>query len=74
MFRVSNAFYILLVMVSLAFIVTCLAYCLPLEYQPPWLIEHGWKLLLFEVGCVLITGLLSMGFDRVNPPKSESPL
>ncbi len=71
MFRVGNAFYILLLIVSLAFIVTSLAYCLPMQYLPPWFQEHGWKLLLFEVGCILTTGLLSMGLDRSDTAKSE---
>lgn len=60
----GNAFYILLVAVSTVFVATALAYCLPMDNLPDWFQQHGWKLLLGEVGCILLCGLLSMAFDK----------
>ena len=74
-----NPFYILLLLLSLAFVLTALAYAVvPVleqkareagEEPPPSpfresLREDGWKWLLYEVGAMVIAGLLSMGLDR----------
>ena len=62
-----NLFYDLLLGVCTLFVVTVLAYALvPPERQPPWLFEHGWKLLLVEVALIIVLGLLSMGLDRIR--------
>jgi hypothetical protein len=62
-----NPFYDLLIPASVAFVVTVLAYALvPPAQQPPWFYEHAWKLLLAEVGAIIVLGLLSMGLDRVR--------
>lgn len=60
----GNAFYILLVIVSTLFAVTALCYSFPLDQLPLWFQEHGWKLLLGEVGFIILCGLLSMGYDQ----------
>jgi hypothetical protein len=59
-----NPFYLLLLIASVAFAVTAVAYALPLRMLPEWFQAHGWKLLLVEVGAVVILGLASMGLDR----------
>ena len=74
-----NPFYILLLIVSLVFVLTALAYAVvPVleqkareagEEPPPSpfrasLRESGWKWLLVEVGLMIVAGLLSMGLDR----------
>lgn len=69
----GNAFYVLLVVVSTAFVVTALAYCLPMEHLPAWLQEHGWKLLLAQAGCIVFCGLLSMAFDKPPAPNALPP-
>jgi hypothetical protein len=66
----GNAFYVLLVIVSTAFVVTAIAYALPMDLLPPWFQEHGWKLLLAQAGCIILCGMLSMSFDR---PTSRPP-
>lgn len=72
-----NPFYILLLAVSVAFVATVLAYAIvPWEQQPPWLQVNGWKLLLVEVGAIIVLGLLSMALDRWRflrkPPASAT--
>lgn len=73
----DNAFYVLLVIVGTAFAVTALAYSLPQEMLPGWFWEHGWKLLLGLLGCLILCGLLSMGHDSATTPTppvaEESP-
>jgi hypothetical protein len=74
-----NPFYFLLLLASLAFVVTALAYAVvPVleerakaagEIPPPspWrdaLREDGWKWLLYEVVAMIVFGILSMGLDR----------
>jgi hypothetical protein len=62
-----NPWYSLLLLASVAFVVTCLAYALvPWDQQPEWLQVNGWKLLLGEVAAVLVFGLLSMALDRLR--------
>ena len=82
-----NPFYILLLLISLAFVLTALAYAVvPVleqkareagEVPPPSpfrdsLREDGWQWLLYEVGAMVIAGLLSMGLDRWRRYKSEN--
>ncbi len=67
----GNAFYVLLVAVSTAFAVTALCYSFPMEKLPPWFQEHGWKLLLAQAGCIILTGMLSMGFDKPAAKSGE---
>jgi hypothetical protein len=74
-----NPFYLLLLVISLAFVLTALAYAVvPVleqkareagEEPPPSpfrdsLREDGWKWLLVEVAAMIVVGLLSMGLDR----------
>jgi len=59
-----NPFYLLLLIASVAFAVTAVAYAFPLRMLPEWFQAHGWKLLLVEVGAVVVLGLASMGLDR----------
>jgi hypothetical protein len=74
-----NPFYFLLLLTSLVFVVTALAYWfvpfleekaeLAGEIPPPSpfrdaLRADGWKWLLYEVGLMIIFGLASMGLDR----------
>jgi hypothetical protein len=81
-----NPFYLLLLLASLAFVVTALAYALiPIledkaaeagaEVPPsPFrdqLREHGGTWLLCEVGAMIVLGLLSMGLDRLRTLKKE---
>jgi hypothetical protein len=62
-----NPFYVLLLVVSIAFTVTAFAYAFPLDRLPRWFQVHGWKLLLIEVAAIVLFGLASMAFDR-RPP------
>ncbi len=81
-----NPFYILLLLISLAFVVTALAYAVvPVLEQkakeaggdvPPSpfresLREHGWKWLLYQVAGMIVAGLASMGLDRWRRHQSE---
>src|SRR5689334_10361668 len=76
-----NPFYVLLLLASLLFAVTAVAYAVipTLEQkaadagQPPppspfrdALRADGWKWLLYEVAAVTVFGLLSMGLDRLR--------
>jgi hypothetical protein len=93
-----NPFYFLLLLASLAFVITALAYAVvpTLEEKaldagappPPsaWresLRKDGHLWLLYEVGAMIVFGLLSMGLDRLRrlqkeraeatmPPSNES--
>lgn len=82
-----NPFYLLLLIVGLVFIVTVLAYAvIPVleekakdagEMPPPSLFrdalrQDGWKLVLAEVGLLVILGLASMGLDRYRRWKLEA--
>ena len=68
-----NRFYDLLIPVCVAFVVTVLAYAfVPPDQQPPWLLANGWKLLLIEVGIIIMLGLLSMGLDRIRSLRKGS--
>jgi len=82
-----NPFYMLLLLISVAFVVTALAYAVvPVleqkareagEEPPPSpfrdsLREDGWKWLLYEVGAMIVVGLLSMGLDRWRRYKQEN--
>jgi hypothetical protein len=84
-----NPFYLLLLLVSLLFVVTALAYgVVPvLEQkaasagQPPppspfrdALRQDGWKWLLGEVAAMFLLGFLSMGLDRWRSLKRERSL
>ncbi len=81
-----NPFYILLLIASLLFVATALAYgVLPLLEQKaaeaghPWpaspfrdaLGAEGWKWLLYEVAAMFVFGLLSMGLDRLRSLKKD---
>jgi hypothetical protein len=74
-----NPFYLLLLLASLLFVVTVLAYLfLPIlaekatlagEPPPPsefreMLEKDGWRWLLYEVATMIVLGLASMGLDR----------
>lgn len=68
-----NPFYVLLLFVSVAFIVTVLAYAVvPWDQQPAWLQQHGWQLLLVEVGLLIVFGLLSIGLDRIRTVQKDA--
>jgi hypothetical protein len=81
-----NPFYLLLLLSSLLFTVTAVAYAVvPLvedkakaagEVVPPsaWreaLRSDGWKWLLYEVAGVIVFGLMSMGLDRQRRLRRE---
>jgi hypothetical protein len=81
-----NPFYLLLLVASLLFVVTALAYAVvpTLEEKakeagqlpPPSplresLREDGWKWLLVEVAAMVVLGLASMGLDRLRSLKKE---
>lgn len=74
-----NPFYLLLLLASLLFVVTVLAYLfIPIlaekatmagEPPPPSefreiLEKDGWRWLLYEVAAMIVLGLASMGLDR----------
>ena|SRR5437867_85444 len=81
-----NPFYLLLLVMSLAFVLTALAYAVvPVleqkareagEEPPPSpfrdsLREDGWQWLLYEVAAMIVAGLLSMGLDRWRRYRQE---
>jgi hypothetical protein len=81
-----NPFYLLLLLASVLFVVTALAYAVvPTleekakeagEFPPPSPLrdafrEDGWKWLLVEVAVMVVLGLASMGLDRLNRLKKE---
>lgn len=81
-----NPFYVLLILVSLLFVVTALAYTLvpTLEQkaadlgQPPppsplrdSLRQNGWRWLLYQVAAMTVLSLLSMGLDRLRRLQKE---
>jgi hypothetical protein len=81
-----NPFYLLLLVASVLFVITALAYALvPLLEQhmaesgqiPPAspfrdsLRVDGWQWLLYEVGAMILFGLLSMGLDRLRSLQKE---
>ncbi len=83
-----NPFYILLIVASLGFVVTALAYALvPLLEQkaaeagspaPPSPLRDslrydGWLWLLYEGEAILILGFLSMGYDRLLRALKKEP-
>lgn len=83
-----NPFYILLVVVSLAFVVTALAYAVVpvLEEKardagspPPAspiresLRSDGWVWLLWEGAAVVLLAVLSMGYDRLQRGLQKTP-
>jgi hypothetical protein len=81
-----NPFYLLLLIVSFAFIITALAYAVVpvLEEKamdagtipPPSVLrdalrQDGWKWLLIEVAAMVVVGLASMGLDRLRRAQKE---
>jgi hypothetical protein len=81
-----NPFYLLLLLASLLFVATALAYALvpSLEEkaveagQPPpqsafrdALRTNGWQWLLYELGTMIVFAVLSMGLDRLRSLKKE---
>jgi hypothetical protein len=81
-----NPFYFLLLVASLLFMTTALAYALvpTLERkaadagQPPppspfrdTLRSDGWQWLLYELAAMVVFGLLSMGLDRLRSLQKE---
>jgi hypothetical protein len=81
-----NPLYFLLLIASLLFVVTALAYAVVPELEkkaaeagsapPPsaWrdsLRQDGWQWLLWEVAAMIVLGLLSMGVDRLRRLQRE---
>ena len=81
-----NPFYFLLLIASLLFVLTCLAYgVVPIleqkaaeAGQPPppspfreALAEQGWKWLLYELGAMAVFAILSMGLDRLRTLRDQ---
>jgi hypothetical protein len=81
-----NPFYLLLLMASLLFAATALAYALVPSLEenaiaagqvPPQsafrdaIRTDGWLWLLYEVGAMILLGVLSMGLDRLRSFKKE---
>jgi hypothetical protein len=81
-----NPFYLLLLLVSLLFVITALAYAFVptlegMAYDAGHDIEHsairdslvndGWLWLLLEVTAIVVLGLASMGCDRLRSLKKE---
>jgi len=81
-----NPLYFLLLLASVLFVVTALAYAVVpvLEEKArdagqapppsPWrdaLRQDGWKWILIEVGAMLLLGLLSMAVDRLRRLQKE---
>ena len=81
-----NPFYLLLLLASLLFAATALAYALVPSLEenaieagqvPPQsafrdaLRTDGWQWLLYEVGAMILFGVLSMGLDRLRSLKKE---
>jgi hypothetical protein len=84
-----NPFYFLLLLASLLFVVTALAYALVpvLEEKArdagqapppsPWrdaLRQDGWRWLLYQVAAMIVFGLLSMVVDRLRRLQKERAL
>ena len=81
-----NPFYILLLIVGLLFIITALAVAVvpvlekkaaeagaeppPSEFRD-YLRSDGWELLLWQVGALIVLGVLSMGLDRLRRLQNE---
>jgi hypothetical protein len=81
-----NPFYLFLLLSSLVFVVTALAYglvpileqraaeagqpALPSPFRSA-LADSGWKWLLYELGVMAIFAVLSMGLDRLRSLKKE---
>lgn len=81
-----NPFYFLLLLASLAFVVTALAYAIvpvleqmaldageepgPSPFRDALRVS-GWKWLLYEVAAMVVLGLLSMGLDRWRRLQNE---
>jgi hypothetical protein len=81
-----NPLYLLLLLASLVFVLTALAYAVvPVleekaieagDTPPPSpfrdsLRQHGWKWLLVEVAVIIILGLASMGLDHYRRLQNE---
>jgi hypothetical protein len=81
-----NPFYLLLLIASLLFVLTCLAYgVVPVLEQraaeagqpaPPSpfreaLRADGWKWLFYELGAMAVFAILSMGLDRYRTLRNE---
>jgi hypothetical protein len=81
-----NPFYFLLLLASVLFVATALAYAVvpvleekardagqeppPSEFRDA-LRKNGWRWLLFEVAAMITFGLLSMGLDRLRRLQKE---
>lgn len=81
-----NPFYLLLLLASLLFVATALAYALipvleekaveagqvpqPSAFRDA-LRTDGWKWLLYELGAMILFAVLSMGLDRLRSLKKE---
>lgn len=83
-----NPFYLLLLLASLAFVLTALAYAVvPVLEQKATLAGHppppsawretlraeGWKWLLLELAAMMVFGVLSMVLDRLRSLKKDAP-
>lgn len=66
----SNPFYWLLILASIAFVVTALPVAIGLSgvnmRTPPWFQRYDWVILLAEMAAIMVFGLLSMGLDRMR--------
>jgi hypothetical protein len=63
--KASRFCYVLLVLASIAFVMTVMAFTLlPWDSVPPWLKENLLPVILLEVGAIIVLGLLSMGLDK----------
>lgn len=69
----SRTCYVLLVLVSITFVMTVMAFTLlPWETVPAALKDHLLLIVLAEVGTIIALGLLSMGLDK--PPTTNGPM
>lgn len=66
--KASRMCYVLLVIVSVTFVATVMAFSLlPWDSVPSWLKEDLLPIILVEVGAIVVLGLLSMSLDK--PPE-----
>ena len=72
--KASRMCYVLLVIVSVAFVATVMAFTLlPWEAVPSWLKEDLLPIILVEVGAIVVLGLLSMSLDKPPEQPPQEP-